>query len=275
LSITSIGVNWYRGFETDGDHLFLLADGTVAHNCQLPVVEGQWVFNAASWPRFAANTTKLTTNYRQASGPFLEALGAIRRGDGRTGADLLDACHVQYADNNDVDFAGTTIMATNDEVERFNWAAHSRLPGKATVSKSRRWGKQRGEWKLIPPDLNLKLGSYVMILANHKDNDGDNPGLVYANGDCGYVRGYHPVMQAYMVELKRNGVTVIVQPITRRYEEKERPSQMTALPGEKDVPYYDVERKKWVVGAVTYARCDWRMRVRLYKAQGMTLITSA
>jgi len=240
--------------------------------CQLPPVNARWAFEADAWPRFAANTTTLTKCWRQADGPFLAALGAFRRGDGRGGVAALDQCDVEYCDNNDLDFTGTTIMAKNDEVDRFNWAAHARLPGKMTVAKSRRWGKQKGEWKLIPASLELKLGAYVMILANCKANAMTNE-LLYANGDCGVVVGYHPGDQLYRVELRRNGTTVTVGPITRRNEQKERPTEEIAAAATSGAtaPYYDKERKRWVTGEVTYSPLRLAYASTVHKVQGVTL----
>lgn len=44
LSVTPVGQGEYFGVEIEGDHLFLLADGTVTHNCQLPPVGAGYPF---------------------------------------------------------------------------------------------------------------------------------------------------------------------------------------------------------------------------------------
>jgi hypothetical protein len=51
---------------------------------QLPPINEPWIFQAKCWGRFAANTTRLTKNWRQEGGNFLTALNAIRVGDGGT-----------------------------------------------------------------------------------------------------------------------------------------------------------------------------------------------
>lgn len=236
--------------------------------CQLPPVKARFAFEAECWPRFEANTIKLTKCWRQTDGVFLDALAEMRQGNGAAAVEHLAADGLPYFDNTLTDFDGTTIMAKNDEVERFNFVCHQRVDGRLTVSRAERWGKQRGEWKLVPDELKLKLGAYVMVLANHKANQGSNE-LLYANGDCGHVVGIDSATGGLQVELKRNGAVVTVNTVTRRYEQKERPVDIR--PDDLAQPYFDEEKKRWVLGTITYMPLRLAYATTVHKAQGLTL----
>jgi len=240
--------------------------------CQLPPVKAQWAFESESWPRFEANTVRLTTSWRQANPNFQLALQAMRKGAGADGVEALASCQLEYATNNSLDFPGTTLVSKNDEVERFNWACHSKVKGQMTTAPSSRWGKQKGEWKLIPEALQVKLGSYVMILANSKFNYDEQEyqsKYEYVNGDCGYVEDFDPTSGVYHVRLRRSGRVVGVTPVTRKNEEKE----LTAFHQSADSgkAYYDEQRKRWIVGEVTYAPLRLAYASTVHKSQGLSL----
>lgn len=239
---------------------------------QLPPIKARWAFEADSWSRFAENTVKLTKCWRQANPDFQTALVAIRRGDGYMGTQILNSTGVEYAQNNALDFPGTTLVSKNDEVERFNWACHNKVQGRMTRAVATRWGKQRGEWKLIPEVLQVKIGAYVMILANKKDA-WDSAGFEYVNGDCGTVVDFDLASDTYHVELKRNGLTVAVAPITRRNEQKERPSdelEAARLDGSRG-PFWDEDKKRWVLGEVCYSPVRLAWATTVHKSQGLSL----
>src|SRR4029077_14716364 len=50
--------------------------------CQLSPIKAKWAFEASCWPEFEAHTTRLTKIWRQADAQFLEAINAIRSGNG-------------------------------------------------------------------------------------------------------------------------------------------------------------------------------------------------
>src|SRR5208337_2116652 len=152
--------------------------------CQLPPIDAKWIFQSDEWHRFESNTTRLTKVWRQGLGPFLDALNLARAGDGGGSAALLSESGLEWHSALDIGFDGTTIVPKNDQVDRYNAMALDRLPGAAFEVRSRRWGKQRGEWKQVPERLTLKVGSYVMLLSNKYNEDRE---LLYANGDCGHI----------------------------------------------------------------------------------------
>lgn len=258
--------------------------------CQLPPIKAKWFFESSVWPRYAENMTRLTKCWRQSNLDFQSALAAFRKGDGQTGVDLLDSCGVRYADNNLLDYPGTTIVSKNDEVDRFNWACHQKVHGPITRSISTRWGKQKPEWKLIPEFLQVKIGAYVMLLTNQKslplysdewferdEETGErlsrDAGFEFVNGDCGMVVDLDPSSGVYQVRLKRDDRIVRVSQITRRNEQKEKPDDLSSFDeGEMDnVPYYDSERKRWVVGVVTYMPMRLAYASTVHKSQGLSL----
>lgn len=127
-----------------------------------------WAFDAECWSLFERDTVKLTKIWRQSDPTFLNALNAIRSGDGARGVELLRECPVEWRTSADPNFAGTTIVATNEEVARYNFTAQLANKSEPIKLNTRRRGKQLGEWKNIPEQQVFKVGDYVMILSNSR-----------------------------------------------------------------------------------------------------------
>lgn len=250
--------------------------------CQLPPVKAKWAFEADCWPLFERNTERLTKCWRQADGRFLEALNAIRSGFGAKGAELLKGCGVEFAMGVTTEFDGTTIIAKNDGVDRFNFSCHSKLSGKLTRVTNSRWGKLRGEWGQIPHDLQLKLGAYVMLLVN------DAPSFSYVNGDCGHISDLAEDEGggSYTIRLVRNGMDAVIGRITRFNYQRDAPSEL----GEdtRDLrrqfaydseggdelpkgPAFDIKVRKWIVGGITYYPLRLAYATTVHKSQGLSL----
>lgn len=268
LSVTPVGVDDYAGFELDGDQMFLLADGTVTHNCQLPPVKARWAFEAECWPKFAANTERLTKVWRQDQQEFLLALNAARRGDGPEAARVLTEAGMRWETSLDIEFDGTTIVPKNDAVDRYNGIALDRLPGKKIVVTSRRWGKQRGEWKQVPDRLGVKLGAYVMLLSNMPDGDG---GFYYVNGDCGHITAYEEGARRFTVKLVRTGEPVVVYPLVRSLEQKDKPEGADPARVEGWLPREHNSKRGWVTGQVEYFPLRLAYASTVHRSQGLSL----
>lgn len=247
-----------------------------------------WAFNSDCWQEFDQRTSRLTEVKRQSDAGFLAAINATRAGDGATAIDRLQSLGVDIGNATCDDFDGTTILATNDAVDRYNEIRVMDLPGKTARPPVARWGLQKAEWKKgipnTPPgrfDLQaFKTGAYVMILANSYESPGV---LEYANGDCGWIQGCensslhgrYKGKPVFVVKLKR-GPTVEVPAITRYNTQKEKPdSSITTIPawvkGPNDEQPYRDEDKKWRVGAVTYFPLRYAWASTTYKSQGLTL----
>jgi len=249
--------------------------------CQLPPIKSKWAFEAECWPLFEAETTRLTKNWRQADDKFLEALGHIRAGRGMVGATILSQMGVEFVKHSDTKFQGTTIIARNDAVDRFNWLCHSQLGGVPTTVSSRRWmvkGRPHpGEWKNIPEEQKLKDKAYVMILSN------DIPSFSYVNGDCGWIENFED--GCFNVRLVRTGEVVSIGELTRKESQKEIPDELIQnYPGldekslkgirEMGIPYWDKSvgrRGAWVVGSITYYPIRLAYASTVHKTQGLTL----
>lgn len=207
--------------------------------CQLPPIKGSYAFEADCWDNFAANTTRLTKRWRQEDLEFLYALDNVRRGSGEEAAEYFNE-KKSFAVSVREDFEGTTIVPTNAQVDRLNWLKFNKLPGAIHNIPSSRWGVQKGEWKNVPDILSLKIGAYVMILAN------DNTGIFsYANGDCGYVRDI--LTNTVVIELVRTGERVVVNKVTR------------------------FDKAKNPTGSVTYMPVRLAYAATVHKTQGLTL----
>lgn len=194
--------------------------------CQLPPVKGKFAFEADCWGMFVdyGNLTRLTKVWRQDNLEFLEGLNAARRGDGDKCAEVFRSLENAdtriFHDNIDTHFDGTTIYALNKDVDRLN---NTRLLDllssghKKVTFRAFRWGVQKGEWKLIPDELVLAEGAYVMVLAN------DPPKFDYANGDCGSLGSAMVDSGLAFITLVRNSRQVRVRKIIRKVFSREKP----------------------------------------------------
>ncbi len=252
-------------------------------HCQLPPIKAKWSFEADCWPRFEKNTVRLTKIWRQDNPKFLEALNAARRGDGERAGELLRDL-VRW--EKEVSFTGdaTTIMAKNDQVDRYNKVRLGMLDGDPFILKRLEWGRRSGEWRNIPERLQLKVGALVMILAN------DSPEFTYANGDLGivdgiperdearYIRGQPAVVVP--IRLLRNDCLVMI-PIIERLNttssvgskdgiETYRVEKSEGLGRPQEV-HYDPILKRYVMGAVKFFPLRLAYATTLHKAQGLSL----
>jgi hypothetical protein len=247
--------------------------------CQLPPVKAKWAFESDEWWRFEANTTRLTTQYRQSDAKFLDALNCTRRGDGGTAAELLSQSGLEWHSALDIEFSGTTIVSKNDAVSRYNAEALARVPAPVFFVESTRWGKQRSEWSQnrrtgewgIPPRMALKVGAYVTLLSNRYDEERN---LLYANGDCGWIESERP--NAVDVHLARNDSIVQVYPIVRDVSTKDKPEGWgrAGLIGHGEYlprPHWQPNAKRFVEGQVRYFPMRLAYASTVHRSQGLTL----
>jgi ATP-dependent exoDNAse (exonuclease V) alpha subunit len=240
----------------------------VGDPAQLPPIKAKFFFDVDEFERFRPGITKLTKIHRQADQDFVAALQAVRRGDKAAAMDFfgprVERTLIQ-------DFQGTTILAKNEEVDRYNLMRHAQLRGEKHAWASSRWGKERGEWKQIPQTLELKEGALVMVLANCKELDevGKPTGdYLYVNGDLGTLKT--KTAAGAVVELKRGGEVVVANVIRENLvpcDSARRKELRVNDPGK-----LRGERQEWeAMGGVTYMplRLAWASTV--HKAQGLTL----
>lgn len=235
---------------------------------QLPPIKARWAFEAECWDEFERGVERLEKNWRQGEGEFLEAINLLRAGLGVEGARALSQTATTYSNALDLEFPGTTIMSKNDEVDRFNWVRLRRLTTTPFRVKSSRWSAVTppSEWKLIPAELELRAGAYVMILAN----DSAGEGFRYANGDCGWIVEASQAKETISVRLARNDSIVEIPQIERHIHSVD---EIDGVGSSRTwgQPWWDERAEKYVVGTVRYfpLRLGWATSV--HKSQGLTL----
>lgn len=249
---------------------------------QLPPVKAPWVFTASCWERFRENTETLTKVWRQGDGRFLDALNLVRRGEGGAAVEVLSSAGARFESALDTEFEGTTILPRNDQVGRYNALALDRVPGRKFKVTSRRWGQQRPEWGQstrtkewgVPPEVELKVGAYVMLLANAPDFE-------YVNGDCGHVEDHNHEDNEITIRLIRTGQAIVLAPLVRGVEHSERPAGWSPtakrVPASEDdgswraQPHYRARVKRYVTGQIEYFPLRLAYATTVHKSQSLTL----
>lgn len=228
---------------------------------QLGPIKAPFAFQADCWEeKFEPNLTILKENRRQSDQDFIEALHAARRGDGMK---ALEFFRDKLQPTKEEEFLGVTVLAKNDEVDRYNFLKLADCPGDEIQLLNSREGKQRGEWKNIPDRLDLKVGAVVMILANRRypsEFEGDRPDYEYVNGDLGELVGLDQIGESKypLVKLYRNGMTRPIRPVTREFLEP------TGAMG--------VKKDRFVVtGSLTYFPLRLAYATTVHKVQGLTM----
>lgn len=232
----------------------------------------QYAFESPEWESFARHTTTLTKIWRQDAQDFVRALHAVRAGRVQEALEFFTPA--RFSEATDDRFAGTTIFAKNDAVERYNQLRLDELASTSLVYDTRRVGKQRGDWKLIPDALRLKDGALVMILANrrqYEDDDDERGELIYANGDLGILRGKadSDSRGSWIVELQRTGQCVRVQPVGRQNVIPLEPGRRKQLKEEGKEQL--IHERFEIVGTVTYMPLRAAYGCTVHKTQGLTL----
>jgi ATP-dependent DNA helicase PIF1 len=268
--------------------------------CQLPPIAdrdtpatGKFAFEADCWvPNFSQHTTRLTHIFRQEDIDFVHALQAARRGAGEEALAYLQRVGVRFERSLSNTFDGTTLCATNREVDRYNLRRLYLVPpegvDRVPCVESIRWaipgpdGRQPSEWQQIPQMFPFKLGAYVMILCN------DTTGFTWANGDCGTLVSATP--KQFVVRLKRNRRDVIIGKVTRTLTTRQKPAgindadmivvgnmseydDMVRENGEppRQVVMLREARPTWITGWIRYIPLRLAYATTVHKSQGLSL----
>ena len=229
---------------------------------QLPPIKERYVFRGDYWnPRFSDNTIKLTKVWRQTNKDFLDGINLIRKGAGVEAMKFLQKAGVNFTNQIDDHFDGTTLIAKNDGVDVYNTKRLNELTTpliRVTVITS---GVQHNEWqRLIPFELRLKTGALVMILAN------DIPNFDFVNGDLGTIESYDADSEFFNIKLKRNDKVVRIKRIERLNLTDDEPNSTGRFQ-----PYHDYQSGQWVSGWIRYFPLRLAWASTIHKSQGLSL----
>lgn len=267
------------GNRAAGEPLKILCTGDFA---QLPPVKAPYAFEGHQWRQTVGNgVVRLSKIWRQSDQAFLEGLALARSGQAEAAVRHLIDAGVQFCAAEDPSFEGTTIIPTNERVDRYNQQYLDGLGGEPVELKNVRRGKPLGEWKELPQTLRLKEGALVMILVN------DTQGWRYGNGSLGTVESFQWIGSAVSsVNVKLQSTGEIVQ-IDRkwRFNEAEEGTDfevkcmLTGRTFETGKAWKagsktdddGIESDRWVIGSLQW----WPLRVAkatsVHKSQGLTL----
>lgn len=240
---------------------------------QLPPVKGKWCFEAETFKeKFSENVEFLTKIWRQDNLEFIEALNFARQGKGNELLGLLKELKVEFNAELDTKYKGTTIFAKNQQVDSYNITRLLQIGKPEIKTEKKTDGKLLGEWNKIPEQLKVKEGAYVMILANKSlGYEGlISSGFEYSNGDCGYIKEYNKDRDSFIIELVRNKQIVEIARITRYNETKQKPDNTENFYDNFE-PYYDEERKRYILGWVSFHPIRLAYGITCHKSQGLTL----
>lgn len=219
---------------------------------QLSPINAEFAFKSRYWDEyFAPNIIKLETIWRQDDEEFVNAINAMRVGDGKNATRLLKKAGVVFTSKLEAKFAGTTLIPNNRDVDTYNSKRLAELTSPLIRiqpirrgSQAKEWDRNsRGEWG-IPFEQRFKLGAYVMILRN------DTKNFTYVNGDCGEIIGWDNITKIFGIKLVRNNQVVQIKMYTQYNLQHEQPNegQFNSM----FLPYEDTLTGCWVTGSIEW-----------------------
>jgi ATP-dependent exoDNAse (exonuclease V) alpha subunit len=238
---------------------------------QLPPIDGKWAFEANNWDRFKDNIQLLTKVWRQDNKDFIALLDLAREGNNQGVLDYCKSLNIEFHREVDTNYEGTTIFSKNAQVDSFNAIKLNKLIGKSITVRKKSLGIQLKEWNKIPLESTFKVGSYVMLLVNKPlEYINELPsGFVFSNGDCGYIQEYDDINKVFHIKLIRNDKIVEVPEITRYNESRHKPDVYQS--SISDEIYYNEERRKYILGQVSYFPIRLAYAATVWKTQGLSL----
>lgn len=210
---------------------------------QLPPVTGKPFFHAKCWPEFKVEF--LTEVKRQDNKDFVEALNNVRKGNIQEAVDWFKE-NIEFREEVNDRFRGTTFFATNNEVDIFNKRCLSRLLGESKSYYAKLEGEAAPTWKNIPQRLVLKPGCIIQLLYNDLNNG-------FANGDSAIVN-----------ELWNNAVYISL--LRKKKEMFLRPRLLENY----DITKYGTKAPK-PKGTLSVMHARLAYALTVHKSQGLTL----
>lgn len=238
--VEPIGEGDFYGFKTDGNHRFLLGDFTVAHNCQLPPVKGDFAFESKLWDEMKFFNFRMTHPYRFPDPAHFEMLGRIRVGQ-MTPDDIskLRSRVLAYESYRKKIVKGelvemikpTRIFSLKQDVEGINQQELQALEGDAfmfeatdtVIPKPDSNGKVHHREEdirqdyvdfmdaIASPECLFKVGAQVMLTKNLSVEEG------LVNGSRGVIEELH---EERIVVMFKSGIRVDIVPYKYEYEDE-------------------------------------------------------
>ena len=179
----------------------------------LRIYGGSHAFQTSEWENACFNVVELLTQYRQHDPLFQKILNIIRcngGGDFNIVQDALNILNSKCAKPYNIFNKSISLCTVNKLADQINERKLSKLQTRSTVFKAYLNGVYSEEKRPTKIDLEIKLQSKVMILANEPMAQADG----YANGDIGIVVNFKNEENEKWVEvkLKRNNRTVTIFP---------------------------------------------------------------
>lgn len=231
---------------------------------QLPPIKAEFAFKANCWSEFEDNTMKLNKVWRQENLDFLLAVNLIREGKGKEAVSALKHCGIEFRNQLDPNFSGTTLIPHNKDVDNFNAKrlTENRSP-MIRISPLRR-GTQMKEWdNNIPYEQRFKIGAYVTILRN------DFIDWKYVNGDSGTIERFDKSSETFYIKLVRTGETVAIGMIKQLNLQDEQPTE-----GQFNSMFYptqDAISGQWCIGYIEFIPLKLAWASTIHRSQGLTL----